>query len=87
MSASRVVQRGNCEILAGVVDVSREAREQEFDEGKVLVGDVARQICEMSIRYWPLDPGSDGEAVKKRMKEIFPYADHFVGVDEEEYDL
>lgn len=58
MNASRVVQRGDYETLAGVVDVSREAREQEFDEGKVLVRYVARQVCEMSIRNWPLDPGS-----------------------------
>jgi len=70
-----------------VVDVSREAREQEFDEGKVLVGYVARQICEMSIHNWPLDSGSDGKAVKRRVKEVFPYADHFIGVDGEKYDL
>ncbi len=75
-----------CEILAGVVDTSRDTAERDFDEGRILVGYVAKQTREVSIHNWPLEPGSNTEAVKRRVKEVFPYANHFVGVDEE-YEL
>ncbi len=75
------------EILAGVVDTSRETSERDFDEGRILEGYVAKQTREVSIHNWPLDPGSDGEAVKKKVREVFPYASHFVGVDNEKYDV
>jgi hypothetical protein len=76
-----------CEILAGVVDTSREPAERDFEEGRILVGYVAKQTREVSIHNWPLDPGSNVKAVKRRVKEVFPYADCFVGVDGEKYDL
>lgn len=76
-----------CEILAEVVDISRETTEREFEEGGILVGYVAKQTREVSIHNWPLNSGGDGEAVKKRVREVFPQAKHFVGVDDEKYDL
>lgn len=76
-----------CEILAEVVDISRETTEREFEEGGILVGHVAKQAREVSVHNWPLDPESDSEAVKKRVREVFPYAQHFVGVDDEKYGL
>jgi hypothetical protein len=76
-----------CEILAEVVDISRETTEREFEEGGILVGYIAKQRREISIHNWPLDSGGDSEAVKKRVREVFPNAKHFVGVDGEKYEL
>lgn len=76
-----------CEILAGVVDLSHEPAERDFEEGRILVGYVAKQTREVSIHNWPLDLGSDGEAVRRRMREVFPKAKHFVGVDDVKYEL
>ncbi len=75
------------EILAGVVDTSRETTERDFDEGRILVGYVAKQTREVSIHNWPIEPGGNTEAVKRRMREVFPNAKHFVGVDDERCDL
>ncbi len=75
-----------CEILAGVVDLARN-RGEGLRRRRNLVGYVAKQTWGVSTRKWLLNSGKDGEAVKRRVREVFPYADHFVGVYDEKYDL
>ncbi|MDP9437658.1 MAG: hypothetical protein M3P49_02780 [Actinomycetota bacterium] len=75
------------EMLAEIVELEDEQVEHRFEDGRILVGYVAGETREVTIDNWPLEPGGDDEAVKRRMKEIFPQAEHFVGADDERHRL
>lgn len=74
-------------MLAALVNLGNEQTERRFEDGRILVGYVVRETREVALNNWPIDPDSNSEAVKKRVKEVFPYADHFIGVDGEKCSL
>ena len=75
------------EMITTLVDLEDEAVERKFEDGRILVGYVAEKTREVTVHNWPIDPDSDDEVVKKRMRDIFPHAKYFLGTDDERYPL
>ena len=59
----------------------------KFENGRILVGYVAKETREVSIYNWPNDNEPDTETVKNRLKTVFPSAGRFVVVDDNTYYL
>ncbi len=75
------------DMLAALVDLEDEEVKRKFEDGRILVGYVSGKTREVAVDNWPIDPDSDDEVVKTRMREIFPRAEYFIGTDDERYPL
>ncbi len=69
----------------GAIDLEDEQVERKFDDGRILIGYVAKEIRKVAIHNWPIDPDGGGEVVKRRIRGIFPHAEYFVGAEGERH--